>query len=64
MANYSDERLDQIWDKGQTIKGKIPICIEKTNTETKYIVTLMEKQAQWAGMLTIPNPKHLVVLTI
>lgn len=24
MANYSDERLDQIWDKGQTIRGKNP----------------------------------------
>ena len=24
MANYSDERLEQIWDKGQTIRGKNP----------------------------------------
>lgn len=24
MANYSEERLNQIWDKGQTIRGKNP----------------------------------------
>ena len=24
MAIYSDERLEQIWDKGQTIRGKNP----------------------------------------
>ena len=24
MANFSEERLDQIWDKGQTIRGKNP----------------------------------------
>ena len=29
MANYSDERLDQIWDKGQTIKGKNPDLYRK-----------------------------------
>lgn len=28
------------------------------------IVTLMVRQVKWGGMLTIPNPKHLVVLTI
>ena len=29
MANYSDERLDQIWDKGQTIRGKNPDLYRK-----------------------------------
>ena len=24
MANYSAERRDQVWDKGQTIRGKNP----------------------------------------
>lgn len=64
MSYYSDERLDQIWDKGGIIRGKIQICIDKTSMEILCTNPLMEKQAQWAGMLTIPNPKHLVVLTI
>ena len=24
MSNFSKERLDQIWDKGRTIRGKDP----------------------------------------
>lgn len=24
MSNFTQERLDQIWDKGETIKGKNP----------------------------------------
>jgi len=27
--NFTDERLDQIWDKGQTIKGKDPNLYRK-----------------------------------
>lgn len=29
MANYSNERLGQIWDKGQTIRGKNPDLYRK-----------------------------------
>lgn len=45
-------------------KVKILTCIEKTNMVIPCIVTLMVRQVKWGGMLTIPNPKHLVVLTI
>ena len=42
MANYSDERLDQIWDKGQTIRGKNPDLYRQDkygNTMYKHLVT-------------------------
>ena len=64
MSNFSKERLDQIWEKGSIIRGKMLICTERTNLEMKCINHLMAKQVQRVGTLTIPNPKHLVVQTI
>ncbi|MGB4655469.1 MAG: HNH endonuclease signature motif containing protein [Bacteroidales bacterium] len=29
MANYTDKRLDQIWEKGSTIRGKNPDLYRK-----------------------------------
>ena len=29
MGNYSKDRLDQIWDKGSTIRGKDPALYRK-----------------------------------
>lgn len=29
MGNYTDERLDKIWDKGEAVKGKDPNLYRK-----------------------------------
>lgn len=42
MANFSKERLDQIWDKGSVIRGKNPDLYRKISSETKCTNPLMD----------------------
>lgn len=65
MSNFSEERLAQIWDKGQTIRGKNPDLYRKDiYMETPCTNPPMAKQVKWGGMLTIPNPNLLAGQTI
>lgn len=64
MANYSDKRLEQIWDKGQTIRGKNPDLYRMDKLGNMMYRHSYGKTSEMGWMLTIPNPNLLVEQTI